>query len=51
MLNHLLPSVQLQFFLEWTHTSFEQSLMEFYATLLEEHIQVALEMMEMGIKN
>jgi hypothetical protein len=32
-------------FLEWTHTRFEQSLAEFYTILLEEHIQVALEML------
>jgi hypothetical protein len=50
LLNHLLPSVQLQS-LEWSRTSFEQSLMEFYTTLLEEHIQVALGMLEVGIQN
>jgi hypothetical protein len=42
VLVHLLP----QPFLEWTHTSFEQSLMKFYTILLEEHLQVALEMLE-----
>jgi hypothetical protein len=28
--------------LEWTGTSFEQTLVEFYTILLEEHLQVAL---------
>jgi hypothetical protein len=45
---HLLPSVQLQS-LEWARTSFEQSLVEFYTILLDEHLQVALEMLEMGM--
>jgi hypothetical protein len=49
VLNHRLPSIQLQSFLEWTRTSFEPSLAEFYTFLLEEHIQVALEMLEVGI--
>jgi hypothetical protein len=49
MLDKLLPSVQQQSFLEWTPASFEQSLAEFYTTLLEEHLQVALEMLEVGI--
>jgi hypothetical protein len=35
--------------LEWTHTSFEQSLAEFYTILLEEHLQVTLELLEVGI--
>jgi hypothetical protein len=48
VLHHPLASVQLQSFLEWTH-NFEQSLREFYTILLEEHVQVALEMMEVGI--
>jgi tRNA G10 N-methylase Trm11 len=34
--------------LEWARTSFEQSVAEFYTILLEEHLQVALEMLEMG---
>jgi hypothetical protein len=34
VLDHLLPSVQPQSFLEWTRTSFEQSLAEFYTILL-----------------
>jgi hypothetical protein len=35
--------------LEWTRTSFEQYLAVFYTTVLEEHLQVALEMLEVGI--
>jgi hypothetical protein len=34
--------------LEWTRTSFEHSLAEFYTILLEEHVQVALEMLGGG---
>jgi hypothetical protein len=49
LLDRLLPSIQPQSFLEWTRTSFEQPLAEFYAILLEEHFQVALEMLEVGI--
>jgi hypothetical protein len=49
VLDYILPSVQLQSFLEWTHRSFEESLVEFYTILREEHVQVALEMLEMGI--
>jgi hypothetical protein len=49
VLGHLLLSTELQSFLEWTHTSFEQTLAEFYTILLEEHIQVALEVLEVGI--
>jgi hypothetical protein len=48
MLDHVLPSGELQS-LEWTCTSFEQSLAEFYTILLEEHVQVALDMVEVGI--
>jgi hypothetical protein len=48
MLDHHFPSVQPQSFLEWTRTSFEHSLAEFY-TILEEHFQVALEVLEVGI--
>jgi hypothetical protein len=44
-----LPSVQPQFFLECTHASFEQSLKEFITILVEEQLQVALEMLEVGI--
>jgi hypothetical protein len=47
-LDHLLPSLQLQSFLEWTHTRFELSLAEFYNILLKEHLQVALGMLEVG---
>jgi hypothetical protein len=49
MLDHLLSSIQSLPFLEWTHTSFEQSVVKFYTTVLEEHLQVALEMLEVGI--
>jgi hypothetical protein len=48
VLDHLLPSVQQQS-LEWIHTSFEQSLAEPYTILLEEHFQVALKTLEVGI--
>jgi hypothetical protein len=47
--HHFLPSIQPQSFLEWTRTSFEQSLAEFYTILPEEHLQIALEMVEVGI--
>jgi hypothetical protein len=47
-MDHPLPSIQLQFFLDWIPTSFEQSLMEFYIILLEEH-HVSLEVLEVGI--
>jgi hypothetical protein len=46
--DHLLPPMQMQSFLEWTRTSFEQSLVEFYAILLEEN-QVTLEMLDVEI--
>jgi hypothetical protein len=39
----LLPSIQPQPLSEWTRTSSEQSLAEFYTILLEEHLQVVLE--------
>jgi hypothetical protein len=39
MFNQILPSVQPQSFLEWTLTSFEQSVAEFYTIYLEEHLQ------------
>jgi hypothetical protein len=48
VLGHLQPSVEPQSFLEWIRTSFEQPLVEFYTILLEEHLQVALEMLEVG---
>jgi hypothetical protein len=48
VLGHLLPSIQPQSFLEWTPTSFEQSLPEFYTIHLEEHLQVALQMLEVS---
>jgi hypothetical protein len=47
VLDQLLPSIQPQSFLEWIRTSFEQSLAEFYTILLREHLQFALEMLEM----
>jgi hypothetical protein len=46
-LDHLLPSLQPQS-LEYTHTSFEQSLAEFYAIRPDEHLQVDLEMKKVG---
>jgi hypothetical protein len=49
VLDHLWPTTKPQFFLEWTRTSFKQSLTEFYTILHEEHLQVALEMLEVGI--
>jgi hypothetical protein len=49
VLDHLLPSVQQQSFLEWTCASCEQSLAEFYTILFEKHLQIALEMLEVGI--
>jgi hypothetical protein len=48
VLDHLLPTVQLQS-LEWTRTSFEQFVAEFCTILLEEHLQVASNMLEVGI--
>jgi hypothetical protein len=48
VLGHLWPSIQPQSLLEWTRTSFEQSLVEFYTIPLKKLIQVALEM-EVGI--
>jgi hypothetical protein len=47
--DHLLLSMMPQTFLKWTCTSFEKPLAEFYTILLEEHLQVALEMLQMGI--
>jgi hypothetical protein len=49
VLDHLLPAVQPQAFLKWTCTSFEQSLTELYTILLQEHLQIALDMLEVGI--
>jgi hypothetical protein len=46
VLDHLLPSIEQQSFLKWTSTNFEHSLAEFYTILLEEHLQVALEMLQ-----
>jgi hypothetical protein len=39
VMDHRLPSVRPQSFLEWILTSFEQSLTEFYTILLEEHLE------------
>jgi hypothetical protein len=49
VLDHLLLSIQPQSILEWTCTSFEQFLSEFYTILLEEHLQVALVISEVVI--
>jgi hypothetical protein len=49
VLDHVLPSTQPQSFLEWTRTNFEQSVAEFCTILLEEHLPVALEELEVGI--
>jgi hypothetical protein len=49
VLDHLLPSIQLQTYLEWTHTSFEQSLTEYYTIFLDEYLQVTLEILKIGI--
>jgi hypothetical protein len=49
VLDHLLPSVQLQFILEWIRTSLEPSVAEFYTILCEEPLEVAVEMLEVGI--
>jgi hypothetical protein len=46
VLDYRLPSIQPQSLFEWTRTSFEQSLEKCHAILLEEHLQVALEMLE-----
>jgi hypothetical protein len=42
VLDHILPSVQPQNFLEWTLTSLEQSPTKCYTIILEERLQVAL---------
>jgi hypothetical protein len=47
VLDHLLPSVELNSFFEWT-VQVLSSLVAFYNILLEEH-QVAFEMLEVGI--
>jgi hypothetical protein len=51
VLDNLLSSLQQQSFFECTPTSFEQSLAEFYTILLEEHLQVASEILEVGISS
>jgi hypothetical protein len=50
-MDHPLPSIQRQSFLEWTRTGFEQSIEEFFAIPFEEHLQVALEILEVGIRS
>jgi hypothetical protein len=49
VLDHVLPSVQPQSYLEWIRTNYEKSLEEFYTILLEEHLHVALQMLEVVI--
>jgi hypothetical protein len=49
VLDHLLPSIERQSFLTWTRTSFEHSLAEIYANPVEEHLQVVLEILQVGI--
>jgi hypothetical protein len=49
VLGHLLASVQPQSFLELTHVSLEPFLAEFYTVLIQDHHQVALQKLEMGI--
>jgi hypothetical protein len=49
VVEHLFPSVWLQAFLKLACASFEQPLAEFCIILLEEHLQVALEMSEVGL--
>jgi hypothetical protein len=49
VLDHILPSIHPQSFFEWTRTSFEHFVAEFYTLLLEEYLQIALEMLEVGI--
>jgi hypothetical protein len=49
VLGQLFPSIQPQSFLDWTRSTFEESLMELYTILHEEGLQVALEMLEVGI--
>jgi hypothetical protein len=48
MLGNLLSSVQLQAFLEWTFLTVCSGI---FTIPFEEHFQVALEMMEMGISS
>jgi hypothetical protein len=49
LLDHILFKIQPQQFLESTHTNFKLSLNEFYTTLLEENLQAAFEILEVGI--
>jgi hypothetical protein len=49
VLVQILPSIQSQSLPKLIHTSFEQSLAELYIIILEEHLQVALEVLKAGI--
>jgi hypothetical protein len=49
VLDQRLLSIEPQSILEWTLSSFERSATEFYTVLLEEHHEVALEMLVVGI--
>jgi hypothetical protein len=49
VVDHLLPSLEPQAFLELTRTNFEEVIAEFYTILHDEHLQIALEMLEMEI--
>jgi hypothetical protein len=46
VLDYLSPSIEPHSFMEWTLTSFEQSLAEFYTIFLEGHHHVALQVLE-----
>jgi hypothetical protein len=48
VLGHIWPSIQLQSSLEWTRTSFELFLPKFFTILREEHLQIPLEVLEVG---
>ena len=48
-LSHYLPVIQIVSYLELTHISSEESLVEYCTTLHEEYLLVALEMMEQEI--
>jgi hypothetical protein len=49
VLDHHLSSVQPQSFLKWIRASIERSIAKFYAVVLQEHVQVALEILEVLI--
>jgi hypothetical protein len=46
MLDHLLPLIEAQSLMEWTCTSLQQPLAEFYTILPEGRHQIILEMFE-----